>query len=96
MDDEPFARRSDDSDRCGISVRGKPPLLRLATRQGVFWIPAHNIAGIDEREDRFVIHFRARTTQDLRDFVTERLSGNPIVASTNTSLIFEHDSGPLR
>ena len=44
----------------------------------------------------FVIHFRARTTQDLRDFVTDRLSTNPMVASTNTSLIFEHTMGALR
>ena len=44
----------------------------------------------------FIVHFQARTTQDLRDFVTEQLSTNPIVASTNTSLIFEHDIGALR
>ena len=43
----------------------------------------------------FVIHFRARTTTDLRDFVTDKLSTNPIVASTNTSLIFEHESGAV-
>ncbi len=41
----------------------------------------------------FIIHFRARTTQDLRDFVTNAISTLPIVASTNTSLIFEHDAG---
>nr|WP_297344769.1 Lrp/AsnC family transcriptional regulator [Amnibacterium sp.] len=44
----------------------------------------------------FIVHFQARTTEDLRDFVTEQLSTNPIVASTNTSLIFEHDIGALR
>jgi hypothetical protein len=63
MDDEPFKRLKDDkqegSDKCGMSVRGKPPLLRLATRQGVYWIPCHCITGIDEAPDRFVIHFRA-------------------------------------
>ncbi|MGN6743532.1 MAG: Lrp/AsnC family transcriptional regulator, partial [Amnibacterium sp.] len=37
----------------------------------------------------FIVHFQARTSQDLRDFVTEQLSTKPIVASTNTSLIFE-------
>jgi DNA-binding Lrp family transcriptional regulator len=41
----------------------------------------------------FIIHFRARTTQDLRSFVTDQLSSSPIVAGTNTSLIFEHDTG---
>jgi DNA-binding Lrp family transcriptional regulator len=44
----------------------------------------------------FIVHFQARTTEDLRDFVTEKLSTNPIVASTNTSLIFEHDIGAVR
>lgn len=43
----------------------------------------------------FIVHFQARTTQDLKDFVTEKLSTNPIVASTNTSLIFEHDVNVL-
>jgi DNA-binding Lrp family transcriptional regulator len=44
----------------------------------------------------FIVHFQARTTEDLRDFVTEQLSTNPIVAATNTSLIFEHDVGAVR
>ena len=44
----------------------------------------------------FIVHFQARSTEDLRDFVTEKLSTNPIVASTNTSLIFEHDIGVVR
>lgn len=40
----------------------------------------------------FVIHYRGRSTQDLRDFVTDHLSTQAIVAATNTSLIFEHVS----
>jgi len=44
----------------------------------------------------FVIHYRGRNRQDLRDFVTDHLSRQPIVAATNTSLVFEHESGPLR
>lgn len=43
----------------------------------------------------FVIHYRGRTTHDLRDFVTDHLSTQPIVAATSTSLIFEHEAGPL-
>lgn len=43
----------------------------------------------------FVIHYRGRTTQGLRDFVTDHLSTQPIVAATNTSLIFEHETGRL-
>ncbi len=41
----------------------------------------------------FIVHVRAGSTQDLSDFVTEHLSTNPIVASTNTSLIFDHRAG---
>ncbi len=41
----------------------------------------------------FVVHVRARTTQDLRDFVTDRISTQPMVAATNTSLIFDHERG---
>lgn len=43
----------------------------------------------------FVIHYRGRTRHDLRDFVTDHLSTQPIVAATSTSLIFEHTRGPL-
>jgi len=41
----------------------------------------------------FVVHVRARDTAHLRDFVTDRISTQPMVAATNTSLIFEHDRG---
>ncbi|MDZ8161164.1 Lrp/AsnC family transcriptional regulator [Microbacterium aquimaris] len=43
----------------------------------------------------FVIHYRGRARHDLRDFVTDHLSTQPIVAATSTSLIFEHTRGPL-
>lgn len=49
------------------------------------------LAGADD----FVIHFRGRTNQELRDFVTDNLSTQPIVAATNTSLVFERGLGPL-
>jgi hypothetical protein len=38
----------------------------------------------------FYLHVAALNTQDLRDFVVVNLSGNPDVALTETSLIFEH------
>ncbi|SDG90025.1 Lrp/AsnC family transcriptional regulator [Klenkia brasiliensis] len=41
----------------------------------------------------FVVHVRARDTAHLRDFVTDRISTQPMVAATNTSLIFEHERG---
>jgi DNA-binding Lrp family transcriptional regulator len=38
----------------------------------------------------FMIHLAARNSDAIRDFVVEHLSANPAVASTRTSLIFEH------
>jgi DNA-binding Lrp family transcriptional regulator len=38
----------------------------------------------------FYLHVAALNTQDLRDFVVVNLSGNPDIALTETSLIFEH------
>ncbi len=50
------------------------------------------LAGADD----FVIHFHGHSTQELRDFVTDNLSAQQIIAATNTSLIFERELGPLR
>lgn len=44
------------------------------------------LAGADD----FHLHVAAESTQALRDFVVINLSGNPDVALTETSLIFEH------
>jgi DNA-binding Lrp family transcriptional regulator len=38
----------------------------------------------------FLVHIAATSTENLRDFVVVNLSGNPDVALTETSLIFEH------
>ncbi|GAB3122000.1 Lrp/AsnC family transcriptional regulator [Glaciibacter psychrotolerans] len=38
----------------------------------------------------FIIHLMARDSDDVRDFVLENLSANPAVASTRTSMVFEH------
>ena len=38
----------------------------------------------------FLVHVAAASTENLRDIVLENLSGNPDVALTETSLIFEH------
>ncbi|WP_104177474.1 Lrp/AsnC family transcriptional regulator [Cryobacterium sp. Y50] len=38
----------------------------------------------------FIIHLSARDTDDVRDFVLEHLSADPAVASTRTSMVFEH------
>jgi DNA-binding Lrp family transcriptional regulator len=39
----------------------------------------------------FVMHVAVRDTDALREFVVEHLSANPAVASTRTSLVFQHD-----
>jgi DNA-binding Lrp family transcriptional regulator len=47
------------------------------------------LAGADD----FIIHVAARDTDDLRAFVVENLNADVNVASTQTSLIFEHLRG---
>lgn len=43
----------------------------------------------------FIIHLAVRDTTDVREFVLDHLSAHPAVASTRTSLVFEHHrSGP--
>jgi DNA-binding Lrp family transcriptional regulator len=44
----------------------------------------------------FIVHFAARETKDVRDFVTEKLSAHPAVASTRTSMVFEHHYNGVR
>lgn len=47
------------------------------------------LAGADD----FLIHVVARDTDHIRQFVLEHLSSNPVVAATQTSLVFEHVHG---
>lgn len=44
----------------------------------------------------FLIHFAARDSDHVRDFVTEHLSSNPAIYSTRTSLVFSHHQNPVR
>lgn len=44
--------------------------------------------------DDFLIHVTARDTDHIRQFVLEHLSSNPVVATTQTSLVFDHVPGP--
>ncbi len=41
----------------------------------------------------FIIHIAARDTDAVRVFVLDQLSADPVVASTRTSLVFEHVQG---
>jgi DNA-binding Lrp family transcriptional regulator len=40
----------------------------------------------------FVLHVAVRDTGALREFVLDHLSAHPAVASTRTSLVFQHDA----
>lgn len=43
----------------------------------------------------FIIHVAARNSEEVRDFVMEHLSAHPAVASTRTSMVFDHfNAGP--
>ncbi|NDK32544.1 Lrp/AsnC family transcriptional regulator [Nesterenkonia haasae] len=44
--------------------------------------------------DDFLIHVTARDTDHIRQFVLEHLSADPVVATTQTSLVFDHVAGP--
>ena len=49
------------------------------------------LAGADD----FLLHVAVRDTAELRRFVVERLSDRPDVATTQTSLVFEHLRGAV-
>jgi len=44
----------------------------------------------------FIIHVAARNAEEVRDFVMEHLSAHPAVASTRTSMVFDHFSAGLQ
>jgi DNA-binding Lrp family transcriptional regulator len=60
---------------------------RLARLPGVL-----NVFFVAGAED-FLIQVAARSTEDLRHFVADHLSGSREFASTQTSLVFEHVRG---
>jgi len=44
----------------------------------------------------FIVHLAVPDSDRLRDFVLERLSANPVVATTRTSLVFDHHHRGVR
>jgi DNA-binding Lrp family transcriptional regulator len=44
----------------------------------------------------FIVHIAVPDSNSVRDFVLERLSANPIVATTRTSLVFDHHHSGVR
>ncbi|WP_404287063.1 Lrp/AsnC family transcriptional regulator [Glutamicibacter arilaitensis] len=59
-------------------MRGKPGVRQLFFLGGA---------------DDFVLHVAVRNSSDVRQFVLDNLSANPAVATTQTSLVFEHSHG---
>lgn len=43
----------------------------------------------------FIVHVAVRDAAEMRSFVVDHLSANPVVASTRTSLVFDHYSTPV-
>ncbi|MEX5270031.1 Lrp/AsnC family transcriptional regulator [Kocuria sabuli] len=80
-----------------ISVRLRPGARHLmsAFGEGLKTVPEVSqfffLAGADD----FLIHVTARDTDHIRQFVLEHLSSNQAVATTQTSLVFEHVQGSL-
>lgn len=62
------------------SIAGRPEVLDV-----------YFLAGADD----FLLHVAVHDTDELRRFVVERLSDRPDVASTETSLVFDHLRGAV-
>ena len=78
-----------------VSVRLRPGARHLMTAFGEDLRKMPEISqffvlgGVDD----FLIHITARDAEHIRQFVLDRLSSNPAVAGTQTSLVFEHARG---
>jgi DNA-binding Lrp family transcriptional regulator len=72
-------------------ARGKIRNFIEQIRRKAQLMDVYFLAGADD----FIIHVAARDTDDLRAFVVENLNADVNVASTQTSLIFEHLRGAL-
>ena len=66
--------------RMGMDTFGKT-MASLRGVQDVYFV-----SGIDD----YLIYVCMRDTNELSDFVAHQLNNNPVVASTQTMLIFEH------
>lgn len=75
-----------------ISVRLRPGARQQMTAfgEGLKKVPEVSQFFFIGGGDDFLIHVTARDTDHIRQFVLEHLSSNPVVASTQTNLVFEH------
>ncbi|PTT70384.1 Lrp/AsnC family transcriptional regulator [Arthrobacter sp. HMWF013] len=78
-----------------VSVRLRPGARHLMTAFGeeLRTMPEISQFFVLGGADDFLIHITARDTEHIRQFVLEKLSSNPAVAGTQTSLVFEHSRG---
>lgn len=66
--------------RFAEEIRGLPEVVQLFFLGG---------------SEDFIIHVAVRNSDDVRDFVVSNLSAHPAVASTRTSIVFDHHTkGP--
>lgn len=81
-----------------ISVRLRPGARHLmsAFGEGLRSVPEVSQFFFLAGSDDFLIHVTARDTDHIRQFVLEHLSSNQAVASTQTSLVFEHVQGSVQ
>lgn len=59
-------------------------------REGIRSLPEVNQMFFLGGNDDFIVHVAVHDTSALRRFVVDNLSGNPAVASTRTSIVFEY------
>ncbi|MEX5235694.1 Lrp/AsnC family transcriptional regulator [Kocuria arenosa] len=80
-----------------ISVRLRPGTRHLmsAFGEGLKSVPEVSQFFFLAGSDDFLIHVTARDTNHIRQFVLEHLSSNQAVATTQTSLVFEHVQGSV-
>jgi DNA-binding Lrp family transcriptional regulator len=78
-----------------ISVRLRPGARHLmaAFSDSLRTVPEVSQFFFLAGSDDFLIHVVARDTDHIRQFVLEHLSSNQTVATTQTSLVFEHVQG---
>ena len=81
-----------------ISVRLRPGARHLmsAFGEGLRSVPEVSQFFFLAGSDDFLIHVTARDTDHIRQFVLEHLSSHQAVASTQTSLVFEHVQGSVQ
>lgn len=78
-----------------ISVRIRPGARHLMAQ---FAAEIRAVPGVSQLfflggADDFLIHVAVRDSNEVRQFVLDNLSAHPAVASTQTSLVFEHSRG---